>query len=53
MGIYPNDKFTIYQSQEGVLFSTGQDFREVSREDLFGIPRELKISGLVKQIAVG
>ena len=33
--------------------STGQDFREVSREDLFGIPRELKVSGVVSQIAVG
>jgi alpha-tubulin suppressor-like RCC1 family protein len=33
--------------------SMGQDFREVSREDLFGIPRELKVSGIVSQIAVG
>jgi hypothetical protein len=42
-GIYSNDKFTIFQSQEGLLYSTGSDFREVSREELYGIPRELSI----------
>lgn len=53
-GVYANDKFCIFKSEEGsTLYSTGYDFREVTRDDMYGIPRQISISFNVSQISVG
>ena len=38
-GIFANQKFCFYLAENGLLYSTGYDFRFVKREDLYGIPR--------------
>lgn len=52
-GVFSNDQFTLYLTEERQVYSCGFDLRQVQSEEHYGIPRLLAIAGGVRQISVG
>ena len=51
--IFCNERFCFYLAKSGHLYSTGFDYRVVSKEELYGIPRMLSVQGRVLNVSVG